>query len=55
MERIMYGVRDIKTKKVVMRYFNEHDAVQMCGRFNRRKKEEVFEVVKIITTEIIKK
>ena len=50
MKEIKYGVREIATKKIVMRYFHENDAVQFCGRLNRRYNAEKFEIVKIVTT-----
>ena len=50
MKEIRYGVREIATKKIVMRYFHENDAIQFCGRLNRRYNEEKFEIVKIVTT-----
>ena len=50
MKEIRYGIREIATKKIVMRYFEEKDAVQFCGKLNRRYNAEKFEIVKIITT-----
>ena len=55
MKEIRYAVREIKTKKILFKYYTERDAVQFCGRLNRKFNEERCEVVKIITTVEVEK
>ena len=50
MKEIKYGVREIATKKIVLTEMKEKNAVQICGKLNRRHNAEKFEIVKIITT-----
>ena len=50
MKEIRYGIREIATKKIVLTYHTERDAVQFCGRLNRKANDEKFEIVKIVTT-----
>lgn len=53
MMTVMYGVRVIETKVIILRESDEQTAVNIAGRINKKNNDEVVEVVKIVITEEI--
>lgn len=47
---ITWAIREVANKKIRMVTNTEHEAVEFAAQVNKQAHEEIFEVVKVVTT-----
>ena len=52
--RISYKLRNAETKAILINFNTEAEAINFAGQINKMADKEIVEVVKVITTEVIK-